>query len=138
MQTIRGLAVFTFSVLSASAGTIHRCLPCHAQQVESFRRSAMARSLSEPVQLPKATVHPPGSSVEIQIEYKNGRMLHRESVNGASGEYPIRFAVGSGNVGQSFLVEVGGHLVQSPVSYYSASGKWDLTPGYEGARVPGF
>ena len=98
----------------------------------------MARSLSEPAILPKASFHPAGSAVDIQIGYKDGRMVHRESLNGSSVEYLIRFAVGSGQVGQSFLADVGGHLVQSPASFYTKRNKWDLTPGYEGVRVPGF
>lgn len=133
-----GLLAVVFSLATASAATIERCLPCHRQQVESFATSAMARSISEPQLLPKSSLHPPGSPVEIQIQYRNGQMVPRESLNGKAGEYPIRFAVGSGLVGQGFLSEVGEHLLQSPVSYYTARRKWDLTPGYEGSRIPGF
>ncbi len=128
--------VCAFSVRSAAAQTAHPCLPCHPQQVESFARSAMAQTLSSPRLLPKASLHPPGSQVDIQIDYKNGQMVHRESLNGVTSQYLIRYAVGSGLVGQSFLAEIGTHLVQSPASYYTGRQKWDLTPGYEGAPIP--
>jgi predicted CXXCH cytochrome family protein len=139
-MTARGIlaAIFAISIGAASGRNFDRCLPCHRQQVEAFAGSAMARSISEPALLPKASFHPPGSSVEIQVSYKAGRMFHRESANGSAIEYPIRFAVGSGKVGQSFLADVGGHLLQSPISFYTTRKQWDLTPGYEGVRVPAF
>jgi len=137
MKTKCSLAAVLW-VSTALAGNFDRCLPCHRQEVESFPASAMARSISQPAILPRFSFHPPGSTVEIQIGYKNGRMIHRESLNGSTTEYPIRFAVGSGKVGQSFLANVGGHLLQSPASFYTARNTWDLTPGYEDVRVPGF
>jgi predicted CXXCH cytochrome family protein len=134
----RQVALTELLAIAAFAATTNRCLPCHAEQVEAFSRSAMAHSIAEPPVLPKATMHPPGSPVQIDIEYKNGHMIHRESANGVVGAYAIQFAVGSGIVGQSFLADVGGHLMQSPASYYTARGQWDLTPGYEGNHMPGF
>jgi len=39
--------------------------------------------------------------------------------------------VGAGIVGYSYMVRLGRYLFQSPVSYYTQTTSWDLTPGYE-------
>lgn len=47
----------------------------------------------------------------------------------------LEWFIGSGNVGRSFLFGLDGIFFQAPVSYYSAAGKWDISPGYEGKRT---
>jgi predicted CXXCH cytochrome family protein len=37
-------------------------------------------------------------------------------------------------VGHSYFVRIGDYLFQSPVSYYSHTNAWDVTPGYEGKK----
>jgi hypothetical protein len=39
--------------------------------------------------------------------------------------------IGSGANGLSFVVKRGNYLFQAPLSFYSKTGKWDLSPGYE-------
>jgi len=43
----------------------------------------------------------------------------------------IDYFVGSGRVGRSYLFSIDNFLYQAPVSYYAASSRWDLSPGYE-------
>lgn len=50
---------------------------------------------------------------------------------GLKAEYRAAYYVGAGAVGRSYLVRVGEYLFQSPVSYYTKTNSWDLTPGYE-------
>ena len=49
----------------------------------------------------------------------------------ASGSRNLGWFVGSGRVARSYIFALDGFLFQSPLSYYSLSGKWDLSPGYE-------
>jgi hypothetical protein len=46
--------------------------------------------------------------------------------------------VGSGNVGRSYLFSHDGFLFQAPVSYYSATGEWNLSPGFQHRRGADF
>ena len=50
----------------------------------------------------------------------------------------VDYAIGSGNHARSFLVERSGHLYQSPVSFFSQSGKWGMSPGYNVPHHVGF
>lgn len=43
----------------------------------------------------------------------------------------IEYAIGSGANGVSYVVRQGDYLLQAPLSYYSKSRSWALSPGYE-------
>ena len=65
-------------------------------------------------------------------------MVHRVESKGLKAEYPVSYVVGAGTVGYSYLVSIAPYLFQSPVSYYSQTGNWDVTPGYEPEPVLDF
>jgi hypothetical protein len=88
-----------------------RCLPCHSKQVKSFARTGMGRSISKP-----------------------SKMVHQMP----TGSYPPAWAVGSGNQGTSYLIAIKDALFQSPLSWYTERGSWDLSPGFEKDTRPDF
>ena len=51
---------------------------------------------------------------------------------------PIEYEVGSGSHASSFLGEIDGFLVQSPITYFAANQQWRMSPGFENADQPGF
>jgi predicted CXXCH cytochrome family protein len=53
-------------------------------------------------------------------------------------EYPLKYVVGSGRHGFTYLVETDGFLVESPRSWYAARKQWDISPGYDAPNQPGF
>ena len=59
------------------------------------------------------------------MEFKRGEVL---------GNRELQWFIGSGKVGRSYLFSTDDFLFQAPVSYYSAPGKWDVSPGYQGMR----
>ncbi len=65
-------------------------------------------------------------------------MHHKIDERGLSADYPIAYSIGYGNVGRSYLIDVNGHLFQSPAAYYTASKEWNVSPGYESERVLDF
>jgi hypothetical protein len=71
------------------------------------------------------------------IERRGNRLLHQETRKDSSGavlaktEGEVRYVLGSGIRGYSFLVERDGGLFQSPIAWYSQRQKWDLSPGYD-------
>ena len=60
------------------------------------------------------------------------QMLFNRPQTGVSGVRDLKWFIGSGNVGRSFAFAVDDFLFQAPVSYYSSTGRWDLSPGYAG------
>ena len=49
----------------------------------------------------------------------------------------LDYFIGSGAVGRSYASRVGKFLFQAPVSFYTAAGRWDVSPGFEKASDPG-
>ena len=121
------------------------CTPCHAAIAEQFAAHPMGRSMDTvPPQRPvesdaPATFH--DREREYAVESRDGVVLHRERVLGPDGEaiydqaLPVRFAVGSGTRGRSYLVDHDGLLFQSPIGWFTASGSFGLSPGYEDDRA---
>jgi photosynthetic reaction center cytochrome c subunit len=53
-------------------------------------------------------------------------------------EYRVDYVIGSGEHASGYLVNIGGHLFQSPVAYYKSRQSYDLAPGYEKQPDPDF
>jgi hypothetical protein len=69
--------------------------------------------------------------------YRDGIDLYQSeyALNGAEkifeDVHKLEFAIGSGVNGYSFVVRRGNYLFEAPLSYYSKTQTWDLSPGYE-------
>jgi Doubled CXXCH motif (Paired_CXXCH_1)/Cytochrome c554 and c-prime/Tetratricopeptide repeat len=117
----------------------HPCAACHPREVEAYARSPMARSLHTVADQPDGRLRHSPSDSKIEIRHDaDGVMIHRLTSRGLTAEYPIAYAIGAGKVGFSYLIAIPPFLFQSPASYYSQAGVWDVTPGYEPERVLDF
>ena len=98
----------------------------------------MANSFGSPVGQPGGRVlhKQSGSTITVRSDAKG--MLHILEEAGLKAQYRVAYYVGAGIVGRSYLVRVGDYLLQSPVSYYSRTNRWDLTPGYESEHTLDF
>ena len=114
------------------------CSRCHADLSESFRRHPMGRSATTPAGVKPDAVGPvfEVGDLAYSIERRDGRVFHRETRRGGAEGAPavteaeVRYVIGSGIRGYSFLVERGDGLYQSPIAWYAHGGRWDLPPGY--------
>jgi photosynthetic reaction center cytochrome c subunit len=52
--------------------------------------------------------------------------------------YKIDYVVGSGNHASGYLINLNGHLFQSPIAWYRSRNTYDLAPGYENMPNPDF
>jgi photosynthetic reaction center cytochrome c subunit len=96
----------------------------------------MARSLRRADQEPDGTVTANGSKITIHSSLTG---LWQDWENGSDkSRYHVGFVIGSGNHASGYLVDIGGHLFQSPVAYYKSRQSYDLAPGYENVRDPDF
>jgi Flp pilus assembly protein TadD len=131
------------------------CARCHDKETEAYHRHPMGRSLES-----VATAQPregldrrPVQSFEalgsrFEIERRGQRVFHREMFRAGGVEVErleaeVAYVMGSGSQGRSYLVERGGFLFQSPISWYAPDSSrgavpdwffprpvWDLSPTY--------
>lgn len=120
------------------------CASCHAAISEAFAAHPMGRSMdSVPPERPIETSLVGGfrdREREYRVEVTDGEVIHHERGLGADGTeiydqgLPVRFAVGSGTRGRSYLIEHDGLLFQSPIGWFTAADAYGLSPGYRHDR----
>jgi predicted CXXCH cytochrome family protein len=126
--------LFSSSVLAAP----QPCAKCHAAEVAGFARSAMSHALSAGATQPDGSfVHQP-SGTTFTIHSDTGVMWQQYQRGTAASRQPIAYTIGSGSHAYGYLVQIGNHLFQSPISYYTKRHTWDMAPGYETATHPDF
>lgn len=123
------------------------CNACHKSRAASFRRTGMGCSMAEvdPAHEPADAVFDHAKSKRrYQITRKDGQLWHRELLLANEpkevvlSEYPLKYVVGSGRHGRTYLVEADGFLVESPVTWYASTKAWGMSPGYDQAHHQGF
>jgi predicted CXXCH cytochrome family protein len=87
----------------------------------------------------RAAVHNPFNALGVQflVEHRNDRVFHKEIRRDSRGmvlieqEAEVAYAIGSGAHAISYLIRRGDHLFQTPITWYTQKGCWDLSPGFE-------
>lgn len=115
------------------------CTACHAGIAASFAAHPMGRSLG-PIDGVEVIEDVAPQVVtdrgrEYAVERRDGAVVHVARARDAAGAIaeqvePIRFALGSGRRGRSYLIDHDGRLFQSPLGWYTQRERWDLSPGY--------
>ena len=120
------------------------CAACHEAIYSSYFQTAMGRSFhraGEPEHL--ALVPAPVAVKRFKVFRRDGSLYQSETERDAFGSpigeaaYKLEFAIGSGANGFAYIVARGQRLIEAPLSYYTKSKSWDLSPGYDDAD-PGF
>jgi photosynthetic reaction center cytochrome c subunit len=113
-----------------------RCKVCHASEVEGYARSAMAHSLRRAGEEPSGTV----STADAKITMHSTPAGYWQELRSGSNvsTYHIDYVIGSGNHANGYLVNLSGHLFQSPVAFYKSRNSYDLAPGYKKTQDPDF
>ncbi|MGP0067726.1 MAG: tetratricopeptide repeat protein [Isosphaeraceae bacterium] len=116
------------------------CLRCHAEIGETYFRHPMGRSLS-PVASALAAGSGPSrfeaQGLQYSVEAEAGRVIHKEERRDASGrivaqtQAEVRYVLGSGKQAIAYLIDRGGFLFESPITWYIRERRWGLSPGYE-------
>jgi tetratricopeptide (TPR) repeat protein len=117
------------------------CADCHPTQAVGFRRHPMGRSVASvasPASLERfdAKAHDPLTigGFQFAAEQTAGRMFHSVTRADSHGRVlcasraEVQFAIGSGTRGRSYVIDREGFLFQSPLSWYSATQTWGLSP----------
>jgi Tfp pilus assembly protein PilF len=131
------------------------CAGCHKEIYERYRKTPMANAsgLAAEGFRPGGFRHGP-SGVEFRIEEEGGRVYlaferrptepglgvavtgSGESAVGRElkGRRELKYFVGSGRRGRTYLFEQEGYWFESPVNWYAKKRVWDMAPGYLTAR----
>ena len=96
----------------------------------------MAQSLRHAAKEPEGTFA--GSGTRFTIHAGSKGVWQRMDRAGETTEYQVAYVIGSGRHASGFLVQIGDHLFQSPVCYYTNRQAYDLAPGYERIPEPDF
>lgn len=96
-----GIGALLLLTQFASATESRQCAKCHPEIYAQYRQTPMART---------------SGTVEFGARLPGRR---------------LDYFIGAGSIGRSYVTAVDGFLFQSPMSYYSATGRWDLSPGFE-------
>lgn len=122
------------------------CAVCHQTIHDQFATHPMGQSALPMTELapheqlgPKFNDSFTRFDITYQVERREGQLFHRERVHAgdeliADLSAPVAYALGSGRHGRSYVVEHDGFLFQSPISWYTQQGIWDVSPGFQRDR----
>jgi Cytochrome c554 and c-prime len=121
------------------------CARCHREIYDRYQRSPMARASGPALDgLLRGSFRHAASGVQYDVFVRDdkGWMSYRRTpARGApqtdwdlSGERQLRYFIGSGHRGRTYLYEEAGLWFESPINYYSKKGIWDMAPNFEVSR----
>ncbi len=122
------------------------CRQCHDDEHATYSQTAHSRSLDRVT----ADREPPDgqfahaeSRMRYEAHRQDDRLWHRESLDleGKTIELsdrPLAYRVGSGRFARTYLAEIDGFLVQSPLTWYASAEAWRMSPGYDTPEHLGF
>lgn len=129
-----------------------RCAECHSSIFDSYHAHPMGRSAAlgraeDGLERYDHEANNPWSvgPFALQVENSTSGLRHRMSATDAKGnplpdyEVTADVTIGSGTRGRSYLSNEDGILWQSPISWFSSNGHWDVSPGFDlggGGRRP--
>lgn len=118
------------------------CARCHRAIYERYRKTPMANASGPAAAgfLPGEFTHA-ASGVTYRLEETDGRVyLSFERDENAGRDWPLkgrrelRYFLGSGRRGRTYLFEQDGYWFEIPVNWYAKKQIWDMTPNYLNAR----
>lgn len=115
------------------------CGQCHGDQHASYLESAHSRSFAV-VDLASEPADGEFARGATAWRYKSsrigGELRHREFLLTPQGEIPLvdrplKYLVGSGRFSRTYLADMDGILVESPLTWFASLQAWDFSPGFE-------
>jgi hypothetical protein len=120
------------------------CAACHPTHVEQFRSHPMGRSMmrwaeARPVERYDAEAHNPFTRFdrEFLVQQENGHTNHslirrdRNQKEIYTLRQEVEFVIGSGTHGRAYLSQRDNYLFQTPINWFSQTGRWDLAPNVD-------
>jgi predicted CXXCH cytochrome family protein len=117
------------------------CAPCHREIYERYRKTPMANA-SGPAEngLIPADFEHTASGVHYKVFAQGAQAWLSYEREGApagrelNGREPLRYFLGSGKRGRTYLFERQGYWFESPINWYAKKQMWDMAPNYLSAH----
>jgi len=113
------------------------CAKCHPNETAGYAATQMAHSLGPIGPEPAGGFTHAASGSHFSVIAAGPEMVQTLERDGVSAHYQPSYAIGSGTHAVGYLIDLQGHLFQSPICFYSHRG-WDMAPGYENNETPDF
>ena len=115
------------------------CASCHRAIYDKFLRTSMGRSVTPAAAtatLLPAVVNLPSLNRRLEVFSRDGQVFQSELETQSgkrvfSSEHPLKWAIGSGDNGITYAVSRNGYLFEAPLSFYTKTQGWDLSPGHQ-------
>ncbi len=117
------------------------CAPCHRDIYERYRKTPMAKASGPAADgLIPADFRHEASGVHYRV-FEEGREVwlayEREGAPAGhelNGRQELRYFIGSGKRGRTYLFEQQGYWFESPINWYAKKQVWDMAPNYLSSR----
>ena len=90
----------------------------------------MGNSIGKPKSETTGRFYHQASKSNVIIRRRGSEMEQHVERQGVSASYRVAYSVGAGLTGHTYVVRIGKYLFKSPVSFYTQTHTWDVTPGY--------
>lgn len=126
---------------SSLANPDMRCASCHAAIYKQYEQTAMARGSGAAKDgfLAGEYQHK-NSGVNYRVFLHDGiptmsyQREYSPEAGALEGERELRYFIGSGQKGRTFLYEQEGFWYELPINYYTRKGGWEMTPAFENVK----
>lgn len=132
---------FTNSAPEVKYVGVEACASCHAEAHRSYLQTNHSRAMS-PIDLaqepPDAEFTHELSGHKYRVAREGGQLHHQEWLTGNGeplllADHAVRYSIGSGRQGRTYLVDRSGFLTESPITWYTARDAWGMSPGFDRA-----
>lgn len=122
------------------------CVVCHEQESAGFAKHGMGRSMVRLTtdriieSYPSNPVVDEATGLRYRALLDGGQPVQEETLLDESGQVvhrivrPMDIVMGSGNAARTYFTSDGGWLMQLPLTWYTQSGRWAFSPGYDVAN----
>ena len=114
------------------------CANCHREIYDRYQHTLMSLGSGDAVEglIPGSFLHQP-SGVEYKVFLRDGQpllsyyRLNPSPDSALSGERQLRYFIGSGHRGRTYLYEEAGLWFEAPINYYGKKSVYDMAPNFE-------
>ncbi|MFP5236164.1 MAG: cytochrome c3 family protein [Acidobacteriota bacterium] len=115
------------------------CASCHRAIYDRYKLTPMAHASGPATEgLIDADFRDAASGVHYRVCRQGGRVWLSYERNDAArplkGQQELRYFVGSGLRGRTYLFEQQGYWFEAPINWYAKKRVWDMAPAYQGDR----
>jgi predicted CXXCH cytochrome family protein len=125
---------------SAASDPGAACAPCHREIYQRYRTTPMANASGPADGLMSADFRHAASGIHYQVFEQAGRVWLSYQREGApagrelSGRQQLRYFLGSGKRGRTYLFEQQSYWFEAPINWYAKKQLWDMAPNFLSAQ----